>query len=163
MLLLPQQKNIKMKRLNLTSFLSGIVFAIVFFTSFAFINKEEMEIKSSMASAPAPAVENITPAVAVQYRNNFKTIYPGAIEGINISVEQLETLNETIRMMDNNLTDVSGFRLYFGATSTVSSAPVVSIAYVINKQLRQNEPGSNLKMAAGFPGKYRQQCPPFCD
>lgn len=152
-----------MKKLNLTSFLSGIGFTVIVLTIFAFTNKNESGKIITENLKAAPPVGTVSPATAAQYRNNFKTIYPGAIEAVNISVEQLDALNQTVVAMNNDLREVSGFRLYFGATSTGPAAPVVSIAYVINKQLRQNEPASNLLMAEGFNSKYRQQCPPFCD
>ena len=152
-----------MRKLNFTSFLSGIAFTVIVLTIFAFTNKNETVINMGHESVSAPPVSTVTPVTAVQYRNNFKAIYPGAIEAINISTEQLDALNQTVTSLNGDLREVSGFRLYFGSTSNNSSAPTVSIAYIINKQMKQNPPASNLFMAEGFNSAYRQQCPPFCD
>lgn len=152
-----------MKKLNFSSFLSGIGFTVIVFTIFAFTNKNESVKTILQNSGSVPVVATVTPATAVQYRNNFKSVYPTSIEAVNISVEQLDAINQTVSALNNDLREVSGFRLYFGATSAASSSPVVSIAYVVNKQFKQNEPVSNLFMAEGFNNRYRQQCPPFCD
>jgi hypothetical protein len=152
-----------MKKLNLSSFLSGIGLTLIVFSIFAFTKNNEAEIKTDNAINSAPPVVTVSSETAIQYRNNYKAVNPGSIEGINISLEQLDAINQTISSMNNDLREVSGFRLYFGATSPTSSAPVVSIAYILNKQYKQNPASSNLFMAEGFNNKYKQQCPPFCD
>ncbi len=152
-----------MKKLNLSSFLFGIVLTLIVFSILSFTNNNVAGIKSDEVIKSAPPVVTVTSETAIQYRNNYKAANPGSIEGINISLEQLEAINQTISSMNNDLREVSGFRLYFGATSASPSSPVVSIAYVINKQYKQNPASANLYMAEGFNYKYRQQCPPFCD
>lgn len=157
------QKLKVMKKLNLNSFLLGIGSTLIVISILSFTNMNETGIKKDEAINSAPPVVTVTPETAIQYRNNYKVANPGSTEGINISLEQLEAINQTINSMNNDLREVSGFRLYFGATSPTSSSPVVSIAYVINKQYKQNPATANLFMAEGFNNKYRQQCPPFCD
>lgn len=152
-----------MKKLNLSSFLSGIVLTLIAFSILSFRNIHESRSNNYKTAKNTPPVVTVTPETASQYRNYFKTVNPGSLEGINISLEQLDAINQTISSMNNDLREVSGFRLYFGAISPTSSAPVVSIAYVINKQFKQSPPASNLFMAEAFNNKYRQQCPPFCD
>ena len=152
-----------MKKLHLTSFLSGISFAIIVLTIFAFTSKHQAGFINLGNTTSILTGDPLTPATAIQYRNNYKTVYPGAIQAVNISVQQLDAINRTVSAMNSDLTNVSGFRLYYGAETNNPDSKVVSITYPINKELRQETPASGMFMAEGFSSKYNLPCPSFCD
>jgi hypothetical protein len=148
--------------MNPKSFVLGIVFSLFLFSLYSFTDFTHSEVKKDHLEN-TKAVVPIDQATAQAYRNNYTSARPGGLEAINVSVEQWQAINQVVAGRNNNLNNISGFRMYFGATSTNPDAPIVSIAYTLNSNLEENPPGQTLSMADGFNRAYSQQCPPFCD
>jgi hypothetical protein len=149
-----------MKKLNLSSFVVGILFSASIFTIFAFTQNRETVQQQDQNSGTSAAV---TPAQAAQYRANYEANFPQGLRGLNISKQQLEVLNQTATALGEGMRNISGFRLYYGSMTNDPNSQIVSLAYSINNTLQQNPPGQALQMAEGFSRSYAQQCPPFCD
>jgi hypothetical protein len=151
-----------MKSLNTKSFFAGIVFSLILFISFSFYTSADDQ--DSNSSVPGiTSITNVTPEQAMAYRNNYTAQNPNGLTAINISVPQLEAINNTVSSINGNLTAVSGFRMYFGNTSSRGDGQIVAIPYLIDSELNEMAPTGNLQMAQNFPAVYNSQCPPFCD
>jgi|GEM_PF-2703581 hypothetical protein len=148
-----------MKNYNPKSFALGIIFTFAIISIFSFT-----ENKNTSSEAEAiEIVQGIDPAQALNYRNNYQTLYPSELKGVNISLQQWEAINQLMSSRNNNTSNLSGFRLYYGSTGTNRNSEIVSLAYSINSGMSEDDPGSTVNMAQGFSRSFSQQCPPFCD
>jgi len=154
-----------MKNLKPNSFLAGIIFSMVIFLLFAFKFTDDYNYKSlNLKSLPIPPeVVKIGASEAISYRQNYETLYPDDIKGLNISVEQWKSINETVNDLNNDLKNISGFRLYFGSKTRNPGESKIAVVYTLNNSITENEPAAMVNMAQGFDEKFSQQCPPFCD
>ena len=151
-----------MKKINYSSFLFGILFSVAAFGIYSFTHIETLTVENNNI-IEADVVEGISPELAMTYRNNYKTMNPEAIQAINVSVQQWQAINQELSYRNNDLSNVSGFRLYFGLKGLNRDSEMVALNYVINSNLQEDPPGSNVMMAEGFNRSFAQQCPPFCD
>jgi hypothetical protein len=151
-----------MKNTNTKSFFAGIALSALLFLSFSFSSKKENS-NHHHTFFSITQTTGISPAQAATYRNNYKTSNPDKISAINFSVQQWEAVNQLIATRENKLEGVSGFRLYFGNTGRDGSGELVSIPYVLNQNLEEEPPMSQMPMAGNFDNNYNSQCPPFCD
>jgi len=151
-----------MKRTNPKSFVTGFVFASLLFVIYSFTN-HTLGHENRDSGNSVTEVVPVSPATAVMYRNNFAEMFPGRPRALNLSVEQWNAMNQSVQSRGNGMSNMSGFRLYFGATSQEPDAALVSIAYTLNNNLQEELPGGNLYMAESLDGRFSQQCPPFCD
>ena len=150
-----------MKSSNSKSFFAGILFAFILFISFSFYTNSADHIAEDVSGTTV--LVNITPEQAMIYRNNYISQNQNGLTAINISVPQWEAINNAVSSRNGNLTDISGFRMYFGNTSPRSDGQIVSIPYLIDNQLNEMPPAGNIPVAENFPAVYNSQCPPFCD
>lgn len=151
-----------MSTFNPKSFVYGFVFSVILFALYSFTQSVFSENRVTTAKNTV-SLQPVDPTTALAYRNNYMTLEPNGIAAINISVQQWEAINQVVTQRNNDLTKVSGFRMYYGATSRNPDAEIVSIAYTLNENLEENQPAQSLPMADGFSRSFSQQCPPFCD
>lgn len=144
---------------DIKSFMTGIVFTCLIFASYSFYTTGSDNSKEINQSG----ITSITPQQAQTYRNNYLAKNGGGLTAVNLSVQQWDAINLSVRNRNGNLDGISGFRLYFGVDNSAGREDLVSVTYMIDNQLNEIPPQSNLPMAQGFPSNFSSQCPPFCD
>lgn len=135
-----------MKKINFSSFILGFGFAVfvLAFTSFT-SNREGGNIFSEYFN-DGTILGTVTPTTAEKYISNYKSSHPESLEGVSLTVQQLNAINKTVRDMNGDVRNISGFNLYYGKVTKTENAPVVSIVYTVDKQLNQNIPFASLNM-----------------
>lgn len=135
-----------MRKINFSSFIMGFGFA-VFVLAFASFTKDNQSGDSWMSKLyDGTILGTVTPTTAEKYISNYKTSHPDGLEGISLTVQQLNAVNKTVRDMNSDLRNVSGFNLHYGKITKSENAPIVSIVYTVDKQLNQNIPFASLNM-----------------
>ena len=144
-----------MKNQKLVFFVTGMSFSFVLMLLYSFT--------SSRSASTLNVPGNLDPATAAQYRQNYNQIRGDRVAAINLSVQQLNTVNQFVQTRSTGLAGISGFRLYFGAETPRADANIVSIVYPLDEQLEEVPQPQGMPSGGGFSDQFTQQCPPFCD
>lgn len=136
----------KMRKINFSSFIMGFGFAVFVMAFASFTNNSDVGSSISEYFYDGTTLGSVTPPTAEKYKLNYKTSHPDALEGISLTVQQLNAINKTVRDMNGDLRNISGFNLYYGKITKSENAPVVSIVYTVDKQMTQTIPFASLNM-----------------
>jgi len=135
-----------MRKINFSSFIMGFGFAVFVLAFTSFTNNRQGGNIFSEYFYDGTILGSVTPTTAEKYISNYKSSHPDALDGISLTIQQLNAINKTVRDMNGDVRNISGFNLYYGKVTKTENAPVVSIVYTVDKQLNQNIPFASLNM-----------------
>ena len=147
---------------NFKPFMTGVLFSTCIFILLSFTtswNNSEQST-SDVISIPSDSAET--------YKSNFASVYPRDSKGINVSIKQWKAMNRIVTEMNNDLTNISGFRFYYGLSTESTSATKYAMAYALNNALEMPVKGSTgasgmVTTSNDLRKDYVEDCPPFCD
>jgi len=93
----------------------------------------------------------------------YREVRKDSIWGVSVSVEEWKAINKTIVDKNCDLSNVGGFKLYYGLDTMGIEDRYFAFCYAIDKQYGTERSGPRVNTVENFDVKYSDPCPHFCD